>query len=124
MNDSAAINQPTPAELSSKDVSETHRQSNDRREIFGWVMYDWANSAFSTTVATTLLGVYLTGLAQSILGENGTFISFGILGSVTAKSFFPFCVMVSVILQALLLPVLGAIADYSNLKKRLMAFFC
>ena len=24
---------------------------NNRREIFGWMMYDWANSAFSTTVA-------------------------------------------------------------------------
>lgn len=100
------------------------RDINDKREIFGWVMYDWANSAFSTTVATTLLGVYLTGLAQSLLGENGTIISFGPLGSVTAKSFFPFCVAVSVFLQAFFLPVLGAIADYSNLKKRLMALFC
>src|SRR4029079_2386644 len=28
---------------------------NDRREIFGWMMYDWANSAFATTVAGVLL---------------------------------------------------------------------
>ncbi len=28
---------------------------NDRREIFGWAMYDWANSAFSTTVVTAFL---------------------------------------------------------------------
>lgn len=100
-------------------------QKNDRREIFGWAMYDWANSAFSTTVATTLLGVYLTALAQGVLGnENGTVISFGALGSITAKSFFPFCVAVSVFLQTFFLPVLGAIADYSHLKKRLMALFC
>jgi len=100
-------------------------QKNDRREIFGWAMYDWANSAFSTTVATTLLGVYLTALAQGVLGnENGTVISFGPLGSITAKSFFPFCVAVSVFLQTFFLPVLGAIADYSHLKKRLMALFC
>ena len=124
MNDPVVLNQPTPAGHSSHDVSETRRQLNDRREVFGWVMYDWANSAFSTTVATTLLGVYLTGLAQSILGENGTVISFGTLGRVSAKSFFPFCVAASVFLQAFLLPVLGAIADYSNLKKRLMALFC
>ncbi|MDT4969804.1 MAG: transporter, family [Acidobacteriota bacterium] len=101
------------------------REINDKREIFGWVMYDWANSAFSTTVATTLLGIYLTGLAQGILhDENGIVISFGPLGSVTAKSFFPFCVAISVFLQAFLLPVLGAIADYSHLKRRLMAVFC
>jgi UMF1 family MFS transporter len=125
MNDSAASNQSvTPAVPPTHEDSQRHRQTNDRREIFGWVMYDWANSAFSTTVATTLLGVYLTGLAQNILGENGTVISFGPLGRVAAKSFFPFCVAASVFLQAFLLPVLGAIADYSHLKKRLMAMFC
>jgi UMF1 family MFS transporter len=125
MNDSAASNERvTPAAMAQHVDSQRHRQTNDKREIFGWVMYDWANSAFSTTVATTLLGVYLTGLAQNILGENGTVISFGPLGRVAAKSFFPFCVAASVFLQAFLLPVLGAIADYSNLKKRLMAMFC
>jgi UMF1 family MFS transporter len=97
---------------------------NDRREIFGWVMYDWANSAYSTTVVGALLGQYLTTLAQADVGENGTILSFGPLGAVTAKSFFPFCVALAVIAQALILPVLGAIADYSDLKKRMMALFC
>lgn len=111
--------------MSNRDLPTDTFKKNDRREIFGWTMYDWANSAFSTTVATTLLGVYLTGLAQDILrDENGTVMSFGPLGSVTAKSFFPFCVAVSVFLQTFFLPVLGAIADYSHLKKRLMALFC
>src|SRR5262249_32750194 len=44
---------------------------NDRREIFGWMMYDWANSAFSTTVVAALLGPYLTALAQAAVGDNG-----------------------------------------------------
>ena len=35
---------------------------NDRREIFGWAMYDWANSAFSTTVGTVFLGPYVAGV--------------------------------------------------------------
>jgi UMF1 family MFS transporter len=99
-------------------------QRNDRREIFGWMVYDWANSAFLTTVGTTLLGPYLTVLAQTAVGENGTVLSFGPLGSSTAKSFFPFCVSISVFLQIFLLPLLGGIADYSNLKKRMMALFC
>jgi len=37
---------------------------NDKREIFGWAMYDWANSAFSTTIGTVFLGPYLATLAQ------------------------------------------------------------
>ena len=36
---------------------------NDRREIFGWAMYDWANSGFQTTVITVMSGPYLTALA-------------------------------------------------------------
>jgi len=106
------------------DHEPRHTGKNDRREIFGWMMYDWANSAFSTTVAGVMLGQYVTRLAQVSLGENGTLLSFGPLGSVTAKSFFPFCVSISVLLQVFLLPILGSIADYSNLKKRMLALFC
>lgn len=98
--------------------------TNDRREIFGWMMYDWANSTFSTTVAGALLAPYLTTLAQSAVGENGVVLGLGPLGAITAKSFFPICISISVLLQVFLLPILGAIADYSNLKKRLMALFC
>lgn len=97
---------------------------NDRREIFGWMVYDWANSAFYTTVVTALFGPYLTALAQAGVGENGTVLGFGPLGSVTAKSFFPFCVFASVFLQVFLLPFLGGVADYSPFKKRLMFGFC
>ena len=99
-------------------------KKNDRREIFGWLMYDWANSAFYTTVVSVLLGQYLTSLAQAHVGENGVIFSFGLLGSVTAKNLFSLSITVSVFCQVLFLPILGAIADYSNLKKRLMAIFC
>ena len=100
------------------------RAVNDRREIFGWMMYDWANSAFSTTVAGAVLGPYITSLAQAAVGENGIVFSLGPLGSITAKSFFLFCISLSVFLQIFLLPVLGAIADYSQFKKKLFMVFC
>src|SRR5262249_22952772 len=87
-------------------------------------MYDWANSAFSTTVAGALLSPYITTLAQAAVGNNGVVFNLGFLGAVTAKSFFPLCISISVFLQVFLLPVLGAIADYSNLKKVLMGVFC
>src|ERR1700730_4790394 len=96
---------------------------NDRREIFGWAMYDWANSGFQVTVLTVMSGPYLTALAQRDVGENGGIFAVGPL-LVTARAFFPFCFGLLVFLQVFLLPVLGAIADYTNLKKKLMAFFC
>src|SRR5690349_16765525 len=97
---------------------------NDRREIFGWTMYDWANSAFSTTIVAALLGPYLTVLAQNAVGDNGVVLGLGPFGDVTAKSLFPYATSLSVFLQVFLLPILGAVADYSSHKKRLMALFC
>jgi UMF1 family MFS transporter len=97
---------------------------NKPREVFGWKMYDWANSAFSTTIVGALYGPYLTEITQRAVGENGVVFSLGSLGAITSKSFFPTCVSIAVFLQIFLLPTLGGIADYSNLKKRMMAVFC
>ncbi len=79
---------------------------NDRREIFGWKMYDWANSAFTTTIVGALFGPYITRLAQDAVGENGVVLSLGFLGAVTAKSLSTFCVSLAVGLQVFLLPEL------------------
>jgi len=87
-------------------------------------MYDWANSAFYTTVVGALFSPYITRLAQAAVGENGVVLDLGPLGAVTAKSLPTLCVSISVGAQVFLLPILGAIGDYSNLKKRLMALFC
>ena len=97
---------------------------NNPRELFGWKMYDWANSAFYTTVVGALFSPYITRLAQAAVGENGVVLDLGPLGHVTAKSLPTLCVSISVGLQVFLLPVLGALGDYSDLKKRLMAVFC
>ena len=97
---------------------------NDPRELFGWKMYDWANSAFYTTVVGALFSPYITRLAQASVGENGVVLDLGPLGAVTAKSLPTLAVSVSVGAQVLLLPILGALGDYSDLKKRLMALFC
>ncbi len=96
---------------------------NDRKEIFGWAMYDWANSAFSTTVGTVFLGPYVASLAATSgrAFNDGLARFFGI--PVAPDSFLPYCISFSVGLQVLFLPILGAIADYSHLRKRLMQIF-
>ena len=96
---------------------------NDRREIFGWAMYDWANSAFSTTVGTVFLGPYIASLAaeaaKAFPDGNARFMGI----PVAPDSFLPYCISFSVGLQVLFLPILGAIADYSHLRKRMMQIF-
>jgi len=94
-----------------------HAPSNPH-EITAWAMYDWGNSAFSTTVVSTFLGPYLAGLANA---QGGTVSVLGY--QVEADGFFPLCVSISVVLQVFFLPLLGALADYTDLKKRLMLLF-
>lgn len=98
-------------------------EKNNRTEIFGWMMYDWANSAFFTTIVGVLIGPYLLNLAQTAVGENGVILDL-YLFQVTPKGLPAFCTAVSVISMVVFLPILGAIADYTHLKKKLMAVFC
>ena len=105
-------------------MDSTTPPKNNRKEIFGWIMYDWANHAFFTLVLGVLIGEYITTLAQKAVGENGAIISFAGHDLVTAKSLFSYSVGLSVFLQIFFLPVLGAVADYTHLKKTFLGFFC
>jgi len=92
---------------------------SNKREITGWAMYDWANSAFSVTIITLFLGPYLSHLIEISSGETLNFLGYPIYKG----SFFLYCISISVGLQVLILPILGTLADYTNLKKPLMLTF-
>jgi UMF1 family MFS transporter len=94
---------------------------NDRRELFGWYVYDWANSAFYTTVIAVFMGPYLTSVAEAAADAGGFVYPLGI--KVAAGSLYSYTVSLSVFFQMLLLPLLGAISDYSHLKKQMLSFF-
>ncbi len=94
---------------------------NDRKEIFGWAMYDWANSAFSTTVGTVFLGPYVASLARAAADENGMARFLGL--PIAPDAVIPFAISLSVVFQAGLLPILGAIADYSQRRKQMFQIF-
>lgn len=113
------MSQATTADPSQEPVGK--RRPGDRREQVGWYFYDWANSAFSTTVAAVFLGPYVSNLTQQAAGPDGLARFFGI--PVAPDSFLPYCISISVVMQVLFLPILGAIADYSNLRKRLLQIF-
>jgi MFS transporter, UMF1 family len=89
------------------------------REQRGWYMYDFANSAFSTTVVTLFMGPYLTAIARSAADAGGYVHPLGI--PIYAPSFYSYMVALSVIFQVLVLPLVGAIADYGRKKKQVLA---
>ncbi len=92
-----------------------------RRERRGWYFYDWAASTFSTTVVTVFLGPYLTDVTERAAGADGFVDVLGV--SVRDSAWFPAMITVSVLLQILVLPVVGALADRAPSKRRLLALF-
>lgn len=85
--------------------------------------YDWANSAFYTSVIAVMLGPYLISLAEQAVGKEGLILDL-YLFQVTSGGYFAFCIAISVVSMVVFLPLLGAVADYTHLKKTLMAIFC
>jgi len=89
------------------------------REQRGWYLYDFANSAFATTVVTLFLGPYLTSLAKAASDAQGLVHPLGI--AVDARSLWSYAASLSVALQVAVLPVVGAIADYGRRKREVLA---
>jgi UMF1 family MFS transporter len=107
--------------MSAATSSQPRRSLLGTREQVGWYFYDWANSAFSTTVVSVFLGPYLTSVTRAAADSEGFVHPLGI--AIRADAFFPYMVSLSVLLQVFFLPIMGAIVDYTHLKKRLMAVF-
>ncbi|MGC5022285.1 MFS transporter [Micromonospora sp. DT47] len=100
--------------------------ASTRRERRGWYLYDWANSAFQTTVITVFLGPFLTTVTELAAGcELGADSCDGYVHPlgirVAAGSYYPYLISLSVFLTVFVLPVIGAVADRSTHKKRLLA---
>ncbi|HRP01933.1 MAG TPA: MFS transporter [Candidatus Kapabacteria bacterium] len=92
--------------------------SNNKSFIRAWYWYDWAVSAFTTTIITVLIGPYLTTITKAA-SINGFVDVMGI--KIFADSFVPYVISISVILQVFLLPYIGTISDKSNKKENLFA---
>jgi MFS transporter, UMF1 family len=78
------------------------------KNIFGWVMYDFANSSFTTIIVTVIYSVYFKDVVVNA-GELGT--------ALWGRS-----VSISMLLVALLAPIFGAVADFSRAKKRFLFY--
>jgi MFS transporter, UMF1 family len=82
-----------------------------RRDLRAWAMYDWANSAFQTTIIAAIFPIYFQKVAAA-----------GMPGAL-ATSRFAWATTLAILIVAIIAPVLGAIADYAAAKKRLLGVF-
>ena len=93
---------------------------NRAKEQRAWYFYDWANSAFSTTIAGVLFAPYLIAIAEEAAVND----RINVLGLSVAPGSLPsYTITASTLLSALLLPLLGAVADRTARKKDLLAGF-
>ena len=77
-----------------------------------WAMYDWANSAFILTIVTAVLPIYYSDVAGDTLPSQAT-----------ATQYWSLTLSISVLIVALLSPILGAVSDIMRGKKKFLAAF-
>eukprot|EP00741_Cyanophora_paradoxa_P003063 tig00000663_g2974.t1 len=92
-----------------------------KRELFGWYIYDFASSVYGTVVLGGYLPNLLKDLALAAADKHG-YVYIGGIG-LRPVSFVTMCTSVACLLQILLFLCLGAMADYGNLRKRLLVGF-
>ena len=83
----------------------------EHKLIWGWAMYDWANSAFSTTVMAGFFPIFFKQYWSVGADVNQSTAMLGFGNSIAS------------LFVALMAPLLGAIADRGSLKKKFMIFF-
>ncbi len=81
-----------------------------RRRIWAWTMYDWANSAFATTILAAVLPIYYSQVAASTLASPAI-----------ATAYWSIGLSISLFLVAIVSPILGTISDVMRGKKLFLA---
>lgn len=87
-------------------------QKTYKRRIWAWTMYDWANSAFATTILAAVLPIYYSQVAGATLPS-----------AAIATAYWGTGLSVSLLIAALLAPILGTISDVMRGKKRFLGVF-
>ena len=84
---------------------------DSRKEIIAWSLYDWANSAFATTVMAGFFPIFFSSYWSTANSAQVSTFYLGLANSLEA------------VLVAILAPILGSIADKGSFKKRFLIFF-
>ncbi len=82
-----------------------------KKIINSWAMYDWANSAFATTIMAAVLPIYYRAIAEPTLTGN------------QITSYWAYTNSIALLLIAIISPILGAMADFKGAKKRYLTIF-
>ena len=82
-----------------------------KKAVWGWAMYDWANSAFATTVMAGFFPIFFKQYWSHGVDVNVSTAQLGFGNSIAG------------LMVALMAPILGAIADKGSCRKKFLIFF-
>ncbi|MFM8322403.1 MAG: MFS transporter [Chloroflexota bacterium] len=88
-------------------------EADYKRRIWAWTMYDWANSAFVTTIMAAVLPVYFSQVAGATLASP-----------TLATAYWSTGLSISLLIVAVLSPILGTVSDVMRGKKLFLSLFC
>jgi len=91
----------------------------NKKVIFAWTMYDWANSVYSLTITTAVFPIYFLTVTKN--GDSDIVRFLGM--NFTNSALYFYCISFAFLCIALLSPLLSGIADASGSKKGFMKFF-
>ena len=102
---------------------------NDKKIMWSWTMYDWANSVFSLTIATAIFPPYYEAVTKTAAIASGSnpngpyYINlFGI--PTVSSALYSYALSLGFLLVTIFTPILSGIADSRGNKKTFMKFFC
>ena len=93
------------------------------RRIISWAWYDWANHAYITTTATTFFPPYFIAIAAAsfiAMGASPGDEAAKAVARGTASNVFALTVSFALLVSAIFAPILGAYADITGMRKRLL----
>ncbi len=94
-----------------------------RRRILSWSFYDFANHAYITTTATTFFPPYYLAIAAPVFMKADTGLTeeaVSALARYAASNIFAFTVACALFTAAVIVPIVGAYADITDQRKRIL----
>jgi MFS transporter, UMF1 family len=106
-----------PGDTASQPPRLLERLGLHRPELRAWAMYDWANSAMVTVIITAIYPLFFRAMVAADL-DGGVEQA-----KAVATSRHGIATFIAIVIAAVLAPILGAVADYTGGKKRLLGMF-
>ena len=100
------------------------QEKNNPKVIKAWAYFDWANSAYSLVITSTIFPAYYEAVTGD--GNDNTIVDKIKIGNYefSNTALYNYVLGIAFVIVAILSPILSSVADYRGNKKQFLRFFC